>query len=743
MKNAKILLALAAFIFSISNLNAAGLNSVFSKDGINVWAVGVNGYVIYSGNAGVSWSDASMGNITYNSVFSVNQNIWITGNSGILQLTTDNGYSWNQLTLAGGANLKSVFFINSSTGWIAGNNGTILKSTNSGLNWTAQTSPVNNNLNCITFTDNNTGIACGVNGTVIITTNGGSNWILSTTPQTKELLSVDMKAGTIIASGANANVIKSTNNGASWNKIDYKILTKVDVNSVFMTDQNTYYSCGSDGFIRKSTDGGATFTYQANPMLADLHKIYFYNSNIGWAAGNDNNVVLRTTNGGNNWQMPAGASQSFTWAFRLATDSAGTWGSIFSLSSLNPDEIFLCANLHVYRSLNYGQSFQPISSMIPWGNTPHSLVISPKDSTRILAAYDSLQTSPPYVFHGKIYRTTDYGNTWSATFIQDIDPDSNPLAIDSDHPDTVYLGTTDSLVFLSTDFGLTWAPTGPSHLGKICSIIVVKGHPNILLCGSAHSSDSAYVYRSTDYGITWNVVYTSTGLGPEIPCLTSCVLTPDTYYFTSFLSGSGNSGGVFISTNDGLTWIRNNADPGAWGLSVANDDPNVIIFGNGGGTTAILTTNGGGNWTSLPDIPGFANQSLLCFNRKVILTQQNRFVFQLIPYNNTPIGIQPISTEIPKQFSLHQNYPNPFNPSTNIGFRIARFGFAKLTVYDILGKEIAVILNENLKPGVYKVSWDASNYPSGVYFYKLVVEPSDHLERSDGYVESKKMILLK
>jgi uncharacterized delta-60 repeat protein len=98
------------------------------------------------------------------------------------------------------------------------------------------------------------------------------------------------------------------------------------------------------------------------------------------------------------------------------------------------------------------------------------------------------------------------------------------------------------------------------------------------------------------------------------------------------------------------------------------------------------------------------------------------------------IGIQPISSEIPKSFSLSQNYPNPFNPNTVISFQLAVNSFASLKVFDILGREIATLVNEQLKPGTYEVSWNGSNYPSGVYFYKIVTPE---------YTESKKMILMK
>ncbi len=106
----------------------------------------------------------------------------------------------------------------------------------------------------------------------------------------------------------------------------------------------------------------------------------------------------------------------------------------------------------------------------------------------------------------------------------------------------------------------------------------------------------------------------------------------------------------------------------------------------------------------------------------------------IIKYAPSSIGIQNISGEVPTGFSLSQNYPNPFNPTTNLEFGISKSGFVTFKIYDIIGKEIETLVNDKLSPGKYKTEWNASNYSSGVYFYKL---------QSDGFVETKKMLLSK
>ena len=98
------------------------------------------------------------------------------------------------------------------------------------------------------------------------------------------------------------------------------------------------------------------------------------------------------------------------------------------------------------------------------------------------------------------------------------------------------------------------------------------------------------------------------------------------------------------------------------------------------------------------------------------------------------IEIKRITETVPESYSLRQNYPNPFNPTTKIQFQVASFKFIKLIVFDAIGREVETLVNESLKPGTYEVDWNASNYPSGVYFYRLTTE---------GFIETKSMVLIK
>jgi len=92
------------------------------------------------------------------------------------------------------------------------------------------------------------------------------------------------------------------------------------------------------------------------------------------------------------------------------------------------------------------------------------------------------------------------------------------------------------------------------------------------------------------------------------------------------------------------------------------------------------------------------------------------------------------SSEVPATFALEQNYPNPFNGISNFGFSISDFGWVKLTVYDLLGREVAVLVNERKPAGHYEVRFDASGLSSGVYLYRL---------EAGGFVATRKLHLVK
>jgi hypothetical protein len=187
-------------------------------------------------------------------------------------------------------------------------------------------------------------------------------------------------------------------------------------------------------------------------------------------------------------------------------------------------------------------------------------------------------------------------------------------------------------------------------------------------------------YKSTDSGLNWQIISSPNNAGVALKMLNS------TTGYMSCLDG------ILLKTTDsGVNWdIRKLCTNSQLRSFFVIDTNKIWVIGDGG---LILST--------------------VCAGA---------------------IGIKNESNTIAKSFFLSQNYPNPFNPVTRIKFDLPKSSNVKLVIYDILGREIVTLLDENKKPGTYEVDWDGSNYASGVYFYKLI---------TDEFVETKKMVLLK
>lgn len=143
-------------------------------------------------------------------------------------------------------------------------------------------------------------------------------------------------------------------------------------------------------------------------------------------------------------------------------------------------------------------------------------------------------------------------------------------------------------------------------------------------------------------------------------------------------------------------------------------------------STADLGNNANGNATGDVDVKINSNGSIVLF---VLIGNNGLAAFQ----TSTPVSVEeePLS---PTTFSLNQNYPNPFNPTTSFEFQVPGSEFVSIKVFDVLGREVAVLANEERSAGVHKLMWDASALPSGVYLYRMQV---------GNFVATRKMVLAK
>ena len=712
------LVILLTILLNSNLIFSQGFNSVFSPDGNLVIAVGNNGNFFKSQNGGQNYGSYPKGSSNMNSVFAINSKVWIAGNSGSVMVSSNSAIDFSPYTYTAN-NLRSIFFIDETTGWVVGDNGTIGKTVDGGITWNPQTSSVTTKLSSVKFTSALNGVACGDNGKVIYTVNGGSTWSEYTTPTAKNLLCVDIKGNTIIATGIDGFIIKY--NGSTWSTINYNIQTKSEVRGVSMIDPNTFYSCGGGGFIRKSDDGGATFSFQANPMMAPLSAITFSDANKGWAVASTNNAILRTVDGGNTWQFQSGVTVTYSWAQKQG--SSGNIGNPFCLHPQNKNGVFILAGSTLYRSLDKGNTWTTISTSIP-GSSCHSFFVNPLDTNIMIAAKGSSG--------GRVIKSTNYGTTWF-DLINPINLTSYGMPLDQDpnNPNTVYLAPDNAAMMISTNYGNNWTNLSGGESGMFrspCDVAVQYGNSNIILVADGTTGSGLGIFwKSTDGGFNWALINTVSG--SEIPMIASTSVIPELYYHSTWSSGS-----YWKSTNSGSNFSNLNQSGSLWATDVAKDDPTAVCYDQYG-SNAYISLNGGTSFVSTN--VGSSPAAGICFlDKSNLLIQHGNGVYKLTASYNVITGVNEnvISASAPSDYELNQNYPNPFNPTTNIRYGVPVSGNVTMKVYDQIGKEVATLVSGSKNAGTYEVTFDASSFSSGIYFYKL---------EANNFTTTRKMLLVK
>jgi hypothetical protein len=196
-------------------------------------------------------------------------------------------------------------------------------------------------------------------------------------------------------------------------------------------------------------------------------------------------------------------------------------------------------------------------------------------------------------------------------------------------------------------------------------------------------------------------------------------------------------GSIQISTNGGNSWSAQSSSTTSNLMAIwFTPSGQRGWVGGSGGVIRFTSENLGTNWTSQISNTSSQIEEFFFLNSTTGWAAGSGGAIIKTYTGGLLTGISK-KENLPSAYSLYQNHPNPFNPKTIIKFDIPEDTYAKLTVFDILGNEVEVLVNPataGLKPGTYEIEWNAGDYPSGIYFYKL---------EAPGFTETKKMILIK
>jgi photosystem II stability/assembly factor-like uncharacterized protein len=668
------------------------------------------------------------------SVKAVNANtLFAVGELGTIVKTTDGGRTWNRLVGETVNNLRGTWFANENIGFAVGDNGIILRTTNGGSSWTTQVIDPSIMFYGVCFSDAKTGTAVGYPSAIYRTTNGGNSWFSQLSGPAATLMAVsfnDANIGTIV--GSSGTILRTTNGGAKWSRqLSGFEETDTLLLGVSFVNSNVGTVVGRSGTILHTTNGGATWILQNSGTAYHLNAVAFADASNGTAVG-DAGMVLCTTDGGTTWTSPSdGVTEWFTgvsFSSPATGTAVGSYGTIFrttdggtswTLQTQGPRTSLYGVWVNsattatvvgykgaIFRTTDAGATWVTQASGVKqtlWG-------IAYADANIAVAAGEE----------GTIIRTTDAGAHWTTVRKGSINEWLYGVSFASS---SVGLVVGNSGIHRTINAGKTWTRIGsdPEEPPLKPLFAVSFANKNI----ATVVGDSGCVARSTDGGMTWK---------QRIPRLTDYQFNGVSSISSSFAIIVGNYGMIYRTNDGGSTWLTKQSGTGLRlnNVQFINDMYGIAVGDSG---VMIRSTDRGLTWSSLAS--GSTNNltSVHFSNAYIGAVVGEKGTILRTTQTDVPVSVpEERELSIPREFALYQNYPNPFNPSTAVSYQLLANSFVTLKVFDVLGREVATLVDGPQRAGKHIVRWDASRFTSGVYFYRLA---------TDTFVETKKMILLK
>ena len=419
--------------------------------------------------------------------------------------------------------------------------------------------------------------------------------------------------------------------------------------------QNTPYAGGDGSIVNFGIDVEPAvttgWTAQTSGVTTSLYTVSTVDRNVGWIGG-AGGVVLRTTDGGENWTNVTGSPIGTADVYAICGLDANT-----CLVSTSPSATY------VYRTTNGGSTWTEVFTQT--GGF--------MDDIKFQNANTGIMYGDPVGSRWSLWKTTDGGATWdsSGMYLPQAGSEAgwnNSMWLSGN---SVWFGTNNTRVYKSTDFGLTWtygATTGSANSYSVA------------FNGDIGFTGQSVTLKSTDGGDNWASV--------TLPSTGTC------YSFNGVIDRFWYCRGtrIFWSNDNGVNFDTQYVGTGTYQAMSLKQDDNII-------RGWAVTSNGA-----------------------------------IAMYNEQLVGVSNNQNQIPSNYLLLQNYPNPFNPSTKISFSLPKAGNVKLIVYDVLGREVATLVNEFTSAGIHAIDFNATNLSSGIYIYRI---------EAGNFTDTKKMILLK
>jgi photosystem II stability/assembly factor-like uncharacterized protein len=694
-------------------------NTIYSINFLNdstVFGVGDGGFMMKSTNAGVTWESINTETTLFlrDICFIDDYNFIATGYRGTVIKSSDGGTTWQIVNNVDPVAdiLEDIFFINTDIGWISGSStssiGTILKTTDGGNMWEAIITGFHSHLTSIYFFDFNSGLVIDYSG-LYKSTNGGMDWNTISTGYSGflKMLFISQSTGFIV--GYNGLIIKTTDGGNTWEQ-KYSS-NNVTLRAIDFRDENYGIAVGINGVILITSDGGESWNNISNQSynFDDLYTVNINDDGTALSGGNRGELI-KSSNNGNNWnRIRQGYLNTLNSIYMLneeigwvvgdggiilkTTNGGDNWMKADSLTNKNLRDVWFISDSIGWVVGDSGSSYKTSNGGMAWETEPQFENID-------INSIFFVNNNKGWVAgsNGSIYYTTNSGNSWT---IQNTNTTNELISIFFTDENNGWCIKGGYLPLLkTTNSGNFWESViGPSLVYSIyfadsnsgCAVGWATVYPGYL--------DFGQVYRTTDSGISWQ--HYPYGYGYEWGYRFFDVHLLDSnrgWIFGRILTTWGHREGIIAYTTDGGENL----------IFQRSSTANPLLSSSFIGESKIWVVG--------------ENGTILKNDSVNIITNKNG-----------------IKTEVISNYFLSQNYPNPFNPSTKIKFEIPDQNrndnaIVTLKIYDILGREIATLVNEEKPAGEYEVEFDGSNLTSGVYFYQL---------KAGSFVETRKMVLIK
>lgn len=575
----------------------------------------------------------------------------------------------------------------------------------------------------VDFVDENHGFVCQANGMWKTTADGGATWnsVISWPAISFWGLGV-MSEDKIMASGFGGGEISISDDGGKTWSYPSNLATAVAENlyECEFVDETTGFIGGGYGTLKKTTDGGQSFSFVENPMFLNTNKhinaVHVYNSNAIFAGGSSG-YVMRSTDGGVTW-----------------SDTKVQTGTVYDMCALDENTILTSESSGVVGYGVFDGDQVVVDSLIIDIGTNSMRAIKVRNGVVLVA------TSNGFIYRAdvsdlagiaEVFAEPDEDDFYDVEFVDD---------------NLVYAVGENGKIYKSEDAGLNWTQVASPvtvTLQKIKLVgqkLIAVGQDGVIISlnmGPAEepvdgilineflaSNDSACVdengdnddyielYNASDKAVDVGGLYITDDLEDptayEIPATNPELTTIQPGGFLLLWADKESEQGVLHVD------VKLSADGEQIGLVQVIGEEVIFIdsltFGEQ--TTDISYgryADGSDNWLAMTPSPGEAN------------------------YNGIT-AIDDRETGLPQTFALHQNYPNPFNPTTTIGFDLPKTTNVQITVFNMLGQAVHEISKENMSAGYYNFNFDASKLSSGIYFYSI---------KAGDFTQYKKMTLLK